>query len=108
MESSNLFDLIDSSPKGVSKKELVDDRDLGVKLLNLATNQSLPPHATPATALFYVLSGEGIIQVENEERALGPGTLVKTDPKVKHGIRNTGTQTLSILLVQGPNPFFCC
>lgn len=52
------------------------------------------------TELFYVVSGDGEIEVDGKVQPLGVGNCVVVDPGELHEVRNTGSQML-ILLCQG-------
>jgi quercetin dioxygenase-like cupin family protein len=54
--------------------------------------------------LYYVLSGAGEAQVGSETHAVCAGDLVLAPAGVTHGLKNTGSQPLSVLVVFGPPP----
>ncbi|MFN8635402.1 MAG: cupin domain-containing protein [Chloroflexota bacterium] len=75
----------------------------------------LPPGATEGShthegeraleEIYYVLQGRGVVTVEGEEVAVGPGDAVLVPPGVDHGLVNAGTEPLRLVLLFGkPEP----
>lgn len=54
--------------------------------------------------LYYVLAGAGEAQVGEETHAVSAGDLVLAPAGVVHGLRNTGSAPLIVLVVFGPPP----
>lgn len=54
--------------------------------------------------LYYVLAGQGEAQVGEEIHAVRAGDLVLAKAGVLHGVKNTGPEPLSVLVVFGPPP----
>ena len=50
---------------------------------------------------YYFLSGEGVMWMGSEEVAVGPGDSVMAPPGVDHGFRNTGDDTLKLVIAWG-------
>jgi mannose-6-phosphate isomerase-like protein (cupin superfamily) len=79
-----------------------------------ATNQSLAEatllpgaateaHRHPATEeIYYILRGAGLMRVEAEERAVGPGDGILIPPGARHQIRNVGPESLVFLCCCAP------
>lgn len=57
--------------------------------------QIAPSHAHPDMAeVFFVESGAGEIEVEDQVHRLEPGVCVLVEPQERHEVRNTGTEPL--------------
>lgn len=54
--------------------------------------------------LYYVLSGAGEARLGEETHAVSAGDLVVAPAGVLHGMKNTGGEPLSVLVVFGPPP----
>lgn len=73
-------------------------------------NCFLPGQAHPAHVhadqdkLYYVLAGAGEAEVGGEAHAVSAGDLVLAQAGVPHGLKNTGGEPLSVLVVFGPPP----
>jgi len=69
----------------------------------LEPNQTQPVHAHAGADKFYfVLSGVGKFSVGEDERIVDSGTLVIAPAGVPHGVTNTGTERLSLLIGIAP------
>lgn len=55
---------------------LVNTNDMRTLLLHLAAGQSVAPCQMPSTVLYYVIAGQGRLQVGNEQAGLRTGSLV--------------------------------
>jgi len=71
----------------------------------------LPPHASLGTSFhrteesYYVLRGEGTVILAGETHPIRRGMFVHMPPWCEHGVKNTGTETLEILICTAPaNP----
>ena len=54
--------------------------------------------------LYYVLEGEGVFLLENRRLSMAAGELMVAPEGVPHGISNTGTGRLLVLVVLAPAP----
>jgi mannose-6-phosphate isomerase-like protein (cupin superfamily) len=55
--------------------------------------------------VYYVLAGQGMMRIEDEEVALAPGDAVLVPPGIDHGLFNTGPEPLRLVLLFGkPQP----
>ncbi|MFC7045043.1 cupin domain-containing protein [Halobacteriaceae archaeon GCM10025711] len=52
--------------------------------------------------ILYVVSGEGVQTVADDERELAPGDMVYIPAGVEHSTENTGWEPLKLLAVYGP------
>ena len=51
--------------------------------------------------IYYVLAGQGLMRIESDEVTLAPGDAVLVPPGVDHGLFNTGTEPLRLVLLFG-------
>lgn len=108
MQTYQLHDLEVDPSNAVTATPILEGQQLGVKLINIQPGQVIPPHHTEAEAFFLVLKGAGTITVGDNEVSVVPGQLVPAPPATDHALENSGQEPLTVLLVQTPNPFFCC
>ena len=54
--------------------------------------------------LYFVLKGEGLFLLQDKEIPMRAGQLLVAPEGVPHGVRNTGTDRLSVMAVLAPNP----
>lgn len=68
----------------------------------LRAGQSSEPHTLDVHELYYILSGEGKIYVDSDERIVESGDAIEIRPGSKQWIRNTGKSDLVFLCVVDP------
>lgn len=69
----------------------------------LPVGASTTPHYHPQTEeIYYILSGHGRMQIEDETAAVGPGDAIAIPPGMKHQISNTGEESLVFLCCCAP------
>ncbi len=69
----------------------------------LEPNQMQRVHAHQgADKIYFVLAGRGRFTVGGEERESGTGTLVLAPAGVPHGVTNTGSERLALLVAIAP------
>src|SRR5437868_5894458 len=84
-------------------REILAPRNSGVARQSLA-EATLPPgaatqaHLHPRTEeLYYILRGEALMAIEQEQRRVGAGDAIAIPPGQRHQIRNTGAEELVFL-----------
>ena len=77
------------------------DRLLGVNVFKPGGIYEAHAHQTPM--YYYVIAGEGIMRVGDEERVVGKGAWIYTPPGLKHYTENTGDEDFAYLFFGG-NP----
>ena len=82
-------------------KTLMDD---GVKavLTRVAPGGEFKNHRDQYGHLFYFLSGEGTISVDNKQTIAKPGIIVRVNPGETHSYANTGKEYLMLLSLNIP------
>jgi quercetin dioxygenase-like cupin family protein len=89
----------------MQKVSLFDTANCFCDLYCLKPGQSQKPHSHPgADKIYYVIEGEARIQVGDEEQVAVAGRIVLAPAEVIHGVRNTSSQPLSLLVFMAPNP----
>jgi mannose-6-phosphate isomerase-like protein (cupin superfamily) len=80
-------------------------RHLSVTWVECQPDSQQTMHTHPAEEQVYVIvRGRGQMLVGDEERGVGPGTLVFVPPATPHAIRNTGVEPLVYVSATAP-PF---
>jgi quercetin dioxygenase-like cupin family protein len=79
---------------------------VGMNCLEPGQTQNVHAHAG-ADKYYFVLEGEGMFTVGDEERTVGTGSLVIAPSGTPHGVTNNASERLSLLitLVSSPPPF---
>lgn len=76
---------------------------LGLNCLDPGQTQSVHTHADQ-DKFYFVVDGEGEFQVGEETRKCGPGLVVWVPAGAKHGVTNTRTHLLVLLVGIAPAP----
>ena len=67
---------ISPNPHGDDDRKLYDTLNAQVMIITLKPGESLKPHITPVDAIFYVLEGQGIVEVGDEKQLVSANTLI--------------------------------
>jgi len=96
---------IGSSPDKFFKSTLFQSPRLLLGLNCLEPGQTQAVHAHAGQDKFYfVMEGEGEFVVGGEKKKAGPGSAVWAPAGVDHGVANTGSQRLVLLVGIAPAP----
>ena len=93
---------------GSEIRELLAHRNSCIRQQSLAEARLSPgkattPHFHPRTEeIYYILAGQGRMQIGPEERAVGPGDAIAIPPGAIHTIANVGTIPLIFLCCCAP------
>ena len=73
-----------------------------IELTRIGPGGASTPHTEPWSHLFYVLSGEGNVEVEGRRGALKAGSVCPVRAGERHHLTNTGAEDLVMLVVYHP------
>lgn len=75
---------------------------LKVEMVHLTLNpgEEVLVHSNPFAVVFYVLQGELILRVDNEEVLLKPDMTVSVEPNLNRGLINASNRTSRVLVVK--------
>ena len=105
-------DILDGAPMqqksgGVRDLKLVypdtglDAKTMCMGLVEIDPGQASPIHRHNCEEVYYVLSGEGVLEIDGEEHPLVAGGASLQRPNLTHRVVNTGTETLRLIVVGG-------
>lgn len=72
--------------------------------LEIQPGATLKLHKTPVDVVFYVLAGEGQIQIGDEVHTVGQDMAIESPQMIPHGWTNSGTEPLCLLVIKLPAP----
>ncbi|MCK4822789.1 cupin domain-containing protein, partial [bacterium] len=72
--------------------------------ITLHPGESLKRHITPVDVFFYVLEGEGIIEIGDEKHTVQADTIIHSPAKIVHCWYNESDKPLRILVAKTPKP----
>ena len=93
---------------GSEIRELLAHRNSCIRHQSLAEARlpvggTTTPHYHPKTEeIYYILQGQGEMQIDEEQRTVGPGDAIAIPPGARHQITNTGQTTLLFLCCCAP------
>ena len=91
---------------GAVAQMILDSRtlqDIGfLAIARLKPGREIEAHVDPMEEIYFVLSGTGEMDVDQEKNRVGPGDAVWIPRGVRHALLNTGTQDCIVLVVASP------
>ncbi len=82
----------------------VEESNISIQISSIPVNSEQPIHAHEPEQCYYIIRGNGLMMIENEQEPVGPGDAVYIASNKKHGIKNTGNDVLEYLTANTP-PF---
>ena len=77
---------------------------MAITLVEGGPGSEQPMHSHPeAEQVYVIVAGNGVMRVDGEEQAVGPGTLVFIPPGANHAIRNVGSTSLTYVSATSPS-----
>jgi len=92
------------NPHGVSAKVLHESEHMQTVVVTLQPGESLRLHITPVDAFFFILQGEGIVQIGDEQKKVPVGSMVISPAHIPHRLLNDGQEVFRFLVVKTPRP----
>ena len=92
------------NPHGVDARKIYDTRHAQIIHILLKPGESLKKHITPTDVVFYVLEGHGVVEIGDEEKEVGPDTLIDSPANIPHSWHNRGDEILRVLVIKVPRP----
>lgn len=93
-----------ANPHGVEVRKLYDTEHAQAMHISLKPGESLKRHITPVDVFFYVLEGEGVVQIGDEEQTVSADTIIDSPAKIPHCWHNRGKDLFRVLVVKVPRP----
>ena len=90
-------------PKGLARFFI--DADLPPERLRIHISEvgpgerSHPPHQHTGVEAFYMLAGEGTLEIDAERQRIAAGEAIVFDPTKLHGLVNTGTIAMRYIVI---------
>ena len=66
--------------------------------------ESLKKHITPVDVVFYVLEGNGVVEIGDEKMEASADTLIESPAKIPHRWINDSSGLLRFLVIKTPRP----
>ena len=93
-----------NNPHGVDARKLLSNEHVQVVHIHLKAGECLKKHATPVDVFFYVLEGNGIVEIGDEKMALSKDMLIESPKGIPHCLSNVSNADFRVLVVKTPGP----
>jgi mannose-6-phosphate isomerase-like protein (cupin superfamily) len=93
-----------TNPHGVEAKKIYESANAQVVHILLNPGESLKKHTTPVDVFFYVLEGEGFVEIGDEKQKVLKDMLIDSPKNIPHCLYNEGNEIFRVLVVKTPNP----
>jgi len=92
------------NPHHVDARKIYDSPHATAVVITLRPGESLKKHLTPVDVFFYVLEGEGVVEIGDESKTVGKDVLVESPARIPHRWLNESAQVFRVLVVKVPRP----
>jgi quercetin dioxygenase-like cupin family protein len=93
------------APEKFQKVNLFDSERMFCDIYCFEPGQEQKAHVhKESDKIYYVVEGKGLFQIGAIEKELSAGMATIAPPGIDHGVRNTGTERLTVLVFMTPKP----
>jgi len=92
------------NPHHVDARRIYESPHAMAVVITLQPGESLKRHSTPVDVFFYVLEGEGVVEIGDEQKAVGRDMLVESPARIPHRWINESKAVFRVLVVKVPKP----
>jgi mannose-6-phosphate isomerase-like protein (cupin superfamily) len=95
---------IADTPHKVVVKKLFDFEHATIVHIELKPNEALKLHKTPVDVNFYILEGEGTVEIGDESLNVGKDQLIFSPKNIPHRLYNESKGIFRFLVIKTPTP----
>jgi quercetin dioxygenase-like cupin family protein len=88
------------NPHGVEAKKIYGTDKADVVHITLKPGEALKKHTTPTDVFFYVLQGEGVVEIGEEKQKVSADMLIDSPAGIPHCWYNESPDALRFLVVK--------
>jgi len=88
------------NPHKVDVRRISDQENAQVVHITLLPGEDLKKHITPVDVVFYVLEGQGVVEIGEERAEVERDTLIESPARIAHRWINESDGPLRILVVK--------
>jgi len=92
------------NPHNVSVRKLYDTEYAQAMHIELKPGESLKKHITPVDVFFYILEGNGIVEIGDESKKVSKDMLIESPAQIPHRLINNSEEAFRFLVVKTPKP----
>lgn len=88
----------------VDARSLYNTEHAVITVITLKPGQSLKKHITPVDVAFYVLRGQGVVEIGGEKQTVEAQTLIESPKDIVHCWYNESDEELAFMVIKVPRP----
>jgi quercetin dioxygenase-like cupin family protein len=92
------------NPHHVDARKIYESPHAMAVVITLQPGESLKRHMTPVDVFFYVLEGEGVVEIGDERKIVREDMLVESPARIPHRWINESRAAFRVLVVKVPKP----
>ena len=93
-----------NNPHGVDARKIHSNEHAQVVHMLLKPGDQLKKHTTAVDVFFYVLEGEGIVEIGDEKQTVTKDMLIDSPKNIPHCLYNESHANFRVLVVKTPTP----
>ncbi len=93
-----------ANPHNARVRKLYDTEHAQVMVIDPHPGESLKRHITPVDVFFYVLAGEGMVHIGDEEVMVSADTLIESPARIPHRLSNPSQGLFRVMVGKVPRP----
>jgi mannose-6-phosphate isomerase-like protein (cupin superfamily) len=93
-----------NNPHGVDARKLHGNEHVQVVHIHLKAGESLKKHSTAVDVFFYILEGEGVVEIGDEKLTVSKDMLIESPKNIPHCLYNESNADFRVLVVKTPGP----
>ena len=95
---------IADTPHKVDVRKLMNFEHATIVHIELKPGEAVKKHITPVDVNFYVLEGEGVIEIGKERAEITKDQLIFSPAKIAHRLMNESERNFRFLVIKTPTP----
>jgi quercetin dioxygenase-like cupin family protein len=105
MKITTVSDVVSGpNPHHVDARKVYDSPHATAVVITLQPGEALKKHITPVDVFFYVLEGEGVVEIGDERETVRADRIVESPARVPHRWANQSDRVFRVLVVKVPRP----
>ena len=93
-----------TNPHNVSARALHSTEHVQVSMVTLEPGEALKRHVTPVDVFFYIIEGDGIVEIGDEQEHVSTDMLIDSPAEIPHRLLNESDSVFRFLVVKTPRP----
>ena len=95
---------IADTPHKVDVRKLISYEHATIVRIELKSGEALKMHITPVDVCFFILEGDGIVQIGKEKEKVKKNQLIFSPANIPHTLMNESDANFSFLVIKTPTP----